>query len=330
MEWPRTTLASKAGVRPGYGLGIFSTITLPYPVLGHNGGIDGFLSVYGYSPSRDVGYVVLINSTHAPAAVTRLSSLALRYLKRDLEPPARPSVPTPADDLRRHEGYYRDSSPRNALLRGVQFLRDGRSVRLEGDHLVLTPDFGPRVPLVAVNPGVFRREGDLDATLAFTTDGEGVPVLTGPGIYAERSARWPVTAVRGALLVAAVTIVLAPIVAVGRWLRLRRRGDRPSSFTGLGVVWLAGAVALAGGIAVMGGAGPAELGGVTPRSVTLYAATLGYPVLTAIAVVGTMWGLRRPPRRWYAAFAVMVALAHAGVTAYLAWSGWLAFRSWTY
>ena len=235
-----------------------------------------------------------------------------------------------ADDLRHHEGYYRDSSPRNALLRGVQFLRDGRAVRLEGDHLVLTPDFGPRVPLVAVNPGVFRREGDLDATLAFTTDGEGVPVLTGPGIYAERSARWPVTAVRGALLVAAVMIVLAPIVAAGRWLRLRRRGDRTSSFTGLGVVWLAGAVALAGGTAVMGGAGPAELGGVTPRSATLYAATLAYPVLTAIAVVGTLWGLRRPPRRWYAAFAVMVALAHAGVTAYLAWFGWLAFRSWTY
>ena len=44
MEWPRTTLASTSGVRAGYGLGIFSTITLPYPVLGHNGGIDGFLS----------------------------------------------------------------------------------------------------------------------------------------------------------------------------------------------------------------------------------------------------------------------------------------------
>ena len=68
-----------------------STITLPYHVLGHNGGIDGFLSTYGYSPTRDVGYVVLINSTHAPQVLTRLSSLAIRYLKRDVEPPPKPS-----------------------------------------------------------------------------------------------------------------------------------------------------------------------------------------------------------------------------------------------
>ena len=50
MEWPRTTAASTAGVRAGYGLGIYSTIDLPYHVLGHQGGIDGFLSAYGYSP----------------------------------------------------------------------------------------------------------------------------------------------------------------------------------------------------------------------------------------------------------------------------------------
>ena len=132
MEWPRTTLASTAGVRSGYGLGIFSTITLPYHVLGHNGGIDGFLSAYGYSPSRDVGYVVLLNSTHAPAALTRLTSLAIRYLKREVEPPPKPTLAATRDELQQFAGYYRDTSPRNAILAGVQFLRDGRTDRRRG------------------------------------------------------------------------------------------------------------------------------------------------------------------------------------------------------
>jgi CubicO group peptidase (beta-lactamase class C family) len=330
MEWPRTTLASQAGVRAGYGLGIFSTTSFPYHVLGHNGGIDGFLSAYGYSPSRDVGYVVLVNSTHAPAAVARLSSLALRYLKRDVEPPPKPSVPATTDELRRYEGYYRDSSPRNALLRGVQFFRDGRTVRLDGDALVLTPDFGPPSRLIGVNPGLFRREGDLDATLAFTEDIEGRPVLAGPGLYAERRSRWPVVAMRAVLLAAAIVGLLAPLVALARWVVLRRRGQRAPAFGGLGALWFLAAAAIASAAMLMGAAGPAELGGVTRLSAGLFAATLAYPVLVGGTVLGTAWGLRHAPRRWYAAWSVLVVAAHLTVTGYLWWWGWLAFRSWAY
>ena len=174
MEWPRTTLASRAGVRSGYGLGIGSTITLPYHVLGHNGGIDGFLSAYGYSPSRDVGYVVLLNSTHSPAALTRLTSLAIRYLKREVEPPPKPTLAATRDELQqlcrllsRHQPAERDPG------RGAVPPRwpDARS--LEGDRLVLTPDFGPSTPLVPVKPGLFRREREIDASLAFTDHEDG-------------------------------------------------------------------------------------------------------------------------------------------------------------
>ena len=138
-RWP-----ARAGVRSGYGLGIVSTITLPYHVLGHNGGIDGFLSAYGYSPSRDVGYVVLINSTHAPAALTRLTvagdplsearrraaaeAVACGHARRTAAV-TRATTATPARGTR--------SWP------ALQFLRDGRTIgALEGDQLVLTPDFG--------------------------------------------------------------------------------------------------------------------------------------------------------------------------------------------
>ena len=73
-RWRRGRRAGR--LRPGH----LQHDHLPYHVLGHNGGIDGFLSAYGYSPSRDVGYVVLMNSTHAPdgadAAVVAGDSLS--------------------------------------------------------------------------------------------------------------------------------------------------------------------------------------------------------------------------------------------------------------
>jgi CubicO group peptidase (beta-lactamase class C family) len=63
MEQPRTTLAAEAGLRNGYGSGIATLLNLPYPMLGHGGGIEGFLSSYAYSPARDIGYVILLNSS---------------------------------------------------------------------------------------------------------------------------------------------------------------------------------------------------------------------------------------------------------------------------
>ena len=66
MEHPRTTLASKAGLRTGYGSGIASSHVDGFPMLGHGGGIDGFVSSMAYSTSRDAGYVVLLNSHATP------------------------------------------------------------------------------------------------------------------------------------------------------------------------------------------------------------------------------------------------------------------------
>ena len=329
MEWPRTTLASQAGVRSGYGMGISSTVTLPYHVLGHNGGIDGFLSAYGYSPSRDVGFVVLINSTHAPDALTRLSSLAIRYLKRDVEPPPKPVLAVAPEQLRQYEGYYRELSPRNEILKPVRFLTAGHTVRLDGDHLVLAADFGRAQSLIAVEDGVFRRDAELDATLAFTSDEVGRPVLTGPGFYAEQAAGWPVTLLRAGVGISVVLAVVAPLVALGRWVRGRRRGIAPAGFAGLGWVWWA-AAAMLGLAAWAVGSDVTALATATLRSQALYGATLAYPLTAAAASLGAAWGWVRGPRRAYAVLAALTALAHTGLTTYIAWWGLIGFRSWTY
>ena len=143
MEHPRTTLASYAGLRSGYGSGIASTSVEGFPMLGHGGGIEGFASLYGYSTSRDVGYVVLLNSTHSPEAMRRIAQLAVRYLKADVEPP-----PKPTGDGR---GRHACDSTRATTTTPTRATRRSRSsngccraerLRVNGDRLEATPVFG--------------------------------------------------------------------------------------------------------------------------------------------------------------------------------------------
>ena len=102
------------------------------------------------------------------------------------------------------------------------------------------------------------------------------------------------------------------------------------AFAGLGLIWLAAAATSSATFWVARGAGPIELGGVSWQSATVFAGTLAYPALVTLGVLGTLWGYRHAPRRWYAAWSGLVAVAHVAITAYLGWSGWLAFRSWLY
>ena len=327
MEWPRTTAASVAGVRAGYGLGIYSTLDLPYHVLGHQGGIDGFLSAYGYSPSRDVGFVVLLNGTYAPEALTRLSSLAIRYLKHDVAATPAETMAVDAESLRRFEGYYHDANPRNAVLEAVEFPTGGRRVRVEDGRLVMTPIFGQAAPLVPVNDALFRREHELTASMAFTTV-DGGPVLAGPDVYAEKRARWPIEALRLGLVLALIGVAVAPLVAVRHaW---RHRG-RVGSGTGvLVVVWT---LALGALLTIAWSASTAavtELAVPGGRALGMFAASVVHPLLAFALLPLTARAWTRGLRGGFAMFAMMVALAHSGLAAYLGWWGLVAFRSWTY
>lgn len=330
MEWPRTTVASAAGVRAGYGMGIYSTTDLPYHVLGHNGGVDGFLSAYGYSPSRDVGFVVLLNATHAPEALTRLSTLALRYLKRDVEPPAKESMRVPAEALARFSGYYHRASPRQQVLQAFAYPIGGLTVTVDGDHLVMTPTLGAAQPLVAVNDGLFRMANELTASLAFTT-ADGDLVLAGAGVYAERRARWPFDLLRVGLVAALVLVMMAPAAAVIAAFRRRGRPMPPDkSPGGLAVLWAlaAGVLAL---VAWTGGTAKiVDLAEPTLRSWTIFLGTAAYPAAAVLMAGITMRAGRRGLASLSGWFAIAVVLAHAGLSIYLGWWHLIGFRSWVY
>ena len=329
MEWPRTTVAATAGVRAGYGLGIASTIDLPFHVLGHQGGIDGFLSAYGYSPSRDVGFVVLLNATHAPEALERLSALALRYLKRDVEAPAHESMTVPTATLARLAGYYHRASPRHQVLQALEYPFGGLAVTLDGDHLVMTPTLDAGLPLVPVNDGLFRLARELTASLAFTTvDGE--LVLAGAGIYAERRSRWPLDLLRVGLAMALALVVVAPLAGVGA--AIWRRGWRAPVRGGRGLVALwtlaAGVIALVAWAA--GTANTVDLAEPTLRSWAVFGGTAAYPAVAVLVAGVTARVWRHGAALRSSGFALAVMLAHAALSIYLAWWNLIGFRSWVY
>ncbi len=329
MERSRTTLASQAGLRNGYGSGIAHMLSFPYPMLGHGGGIDGFLSSYAYSPARDVGFVVLLNSTASPAAISRISSLAVRYLKRGVEPPAKPRANVPDDTLRRHEGYYHEATSRNQLSAFLEWLTAGRTIRLEGSTLYADPVFGSPRALVPVSDTLFRLGEEVDATRVFTVDAGGNAVFTGGmGLYAERVPRWIVEIVRWPVLMSAL-VMLTPVVALLGWLAYARRA-RPRGFWGLKALLVLVPLASVAPVAALWAIHMRQWGTLNWATALAFVGTIALPVL-GVAVLANTWGARRRGAgRWLVGYSGLVAVAALIVSGYLGYWGTLGLRLWTY
>ena len=330
MESPRTTLAAAAGLRNGYGSGVFTRLDLPYKMLGHDGGIDGFVSSYAYSPSRDIGYVVLLNSTgpRAGEAMRRLSRMAVSYLKRDVMPPQKPAAAVDASTLDQYVGFYQDANPRNQFAWPVQSLLAGRSIVREGDRLVVEPVFGERVPLIAVSSTTFRLESELDASRVFTADADGHMVMAGTQTYAVRVPRWRLELIRvpvfAALLVVASVFVVATV-----WLVRLRRAE-PRGFWELKVALLLCPLAVLVPLVALRLTPMMEWGTLNVGTVAVFVSTLALPVLALVVGFFTLAAARERASRLLATYAALVGLAMAGLSLYLSSHELLGIRLWNY
>ena len=328
MEHPRTTAAWFAGLRHGYGSGIAYREVEGFPMLGHGGGIEGFRSVYAYSTSRDAGYVVLLNSTHAPEAMRRIEKLAVRYLKADIEPPPKPVAAVAAPVLQKYEGYYHDASPRNQAFAFIEWLRSGRTVSVKGDRLEVKPAFGPAITLIPVADALFRTEQQVDASVAFAENDAGAMIMTGASSYAERHPRWRIESVRWAVIVGAA-IVLTPALLMLIWVGHARRAE-PAGFWWLKVFLLLCALGLILPAIGLINVRDYELG---TRNLWTGAMFAGSVLLPAAAIVSFLFALdawRNGAGPWLRSYALFVSIAALIVSGYLSAWGMLAFRPWSF
>ena len=332
MEHPRTTLASKAGLLTGYGTGLASSFVAGFPMLGHNGGIEGFISSFAYSTSRDVGFAIMLNSTHSGDAMRRISQLAVRYLKSDVEPPPKPEADIPDSMLRQYQGYYHQANPRNQALAFIEWLLAGQRIAVDGKRLQVTPVFGKPVALVPVSNNLFRFEADPEPTRVFTVNESGTMVLTGGFFHAERQSRWRVESVRWPVLISAA-IVVTPLLMLIPWLILglsRRDTPRAGGFWWL-KVWLACcALGLLFPFAAVVSVPQAELGERNLWTAAIFAGSVLLPAAAVLSFMFTVDAFLSHAGRWLKGYALLVSIAALIVSGYLSAFGMLAFRPWAY
>ena len=348
MEHPTTSLASRAGLHSGYGTGLFNSFVDGFPMLGHNGGIDGFISSFAYSTSRDVGYVVLLNATHSGEAMRRISQLAIRYLKADVEPPPKMAADVPDTILRDYEGYYHQANPRNQAFAFIEWLLGGQTIAVDGKGLRATPVFGRPASLIPVANNLFRLDADPEPTRVFATDDAGTMVLTGGSLYAERKPRWRIESVRWPVLVS-TGLAFTPLVAMIPWIvmslarrRVRRsaereggsaqrEGGRPEpGFWWLRFWLLLCSVALALPVIAVMNAGAAQLGTRNIWTAAIFAGSILFPAAAILSFLFTIDAVMSGAGKWLRAYALMVSLAALIVSGYLSAWGMLAFRPWSY
>ena len=326
MEHPRTTVASAAGLQAGYGSAFGSMFIDGFPLLGHSGGIEGFVSLFAYSTARDAGFVVLLNARHSPEAAERISRLAVRYLKADVEPPAKPTAQVSDEILRQYEGYYHSANSRNQWSTFITWLRSGRTVTAAGDRLLAKQVFGPTEPLIPVSDNLFRLEADPEPTLVFTRQ-DGDMVLTGAG-YAVRRPRWEVEIIRWPVLTSSALLV-TPLLLLIPWLVHARRAEP------FGFWWLKSWLLLLGAIgcgaaAVIAFGEPRMMGTRDMLTTAIFVGSIALPAAAIMSFLFTIDAWRNGAGRWLRAYALTISIAALIVSAYLSSWGMIGFRPWSY
>jgi len=171
-----------------YGLGNHGDVSERAPLRGHNGGLDGFLSTYGYLPDQGVGFVVLINSTRPGRALSEIRHLVVEYLLAGTQLPPPPRADVPEDELRRWAGTYHGASPRHQLFAFLDRTLPGVELFVDGGRLCVrqVPGGGPPVALVPLGGDRFRAPLASGSHLHFGRDREGRRVLSaGSGYFVE-------------------------------------------------------------------------------------------------------------------------------------------------
>lgn len=172
MENPQTTLAARAGLTFGYGLGNYHATHRGFVFHGHGGDADGYLCHFGYNRELDRGYFLLINAFRN-ASLRRLKAEVLDFLVGARKADYRPGQPQPESALIKLSGRYRSATRRFAgqapSTLEVRYTQ-GRLVLVRGDR---------RQHLIPLGNGLFRRGFEPVATTAFVEE-DGTLFLHGP------------------------------------------------------------------------------------------------------------------------------------------------------
>jgi CubicO group peptidase (beta-lactamase class C family) len=336
METPETSLAARAGLKDGYGLGNYEDEKEPLTQHGHDGGIDGFLSRYAYVPEAGVGYFFSINDFSMrgkdEAPMDEIAHVLYAYMTRDATAHQEPAAKLPPG-ASEWTGYYQPAAPRQQKLLYLDLLLGGRFVSLRDGRLYLRSVFGTPSALIPVGGNQFRAEESEDATAIFTSDGNGKTVMVVsmppeigiPDYFVKTSALWPMT--RLVLVLGAIAAMLSSIAFAIIWIP---RGIFAGKVEHLAVriLPLLATISIVAAFAMTLTSEPIYLARMGLASLTYFIGTIAFAIFSVIGLVLTLSTSRSPIHTGIRIHSLLVAMACVGLTSYLAYWGQLGMRFW--
>lgn len=332
METPRTTSASRQGLRLGYGLANYTEVAGGVVTHGHDGGIDGFLSSYRYMPEQDWGYVVLLNSTGSGEALENINRLAIEFLSKDYPKPYKPVAALTPAELQSFAGFYAQRAPRSQMLAFLDDLAGGIRIRAVGGHLTHSSMFGKPEPMLPAGKNLFRADKDPEATTLFFTDEAGRIAFTSMGddavSYAVRiNPIWPYT--RVALLVVCAVVMLSSVPFALIWLARKLIGKMKGlQHLSVRVVPLLAVLSLAVIPFCFNALYGSAIGTANILTIGIYMATILFALLS---LLGLVLALRVPKAEIHPGVRIhslMVSLACCIIVLFFASWGLIGLRLW--
>lgn len=339
FERPETALSAEQGLQMmGFGPGSFKSLGEGFVFAGHDGGIDGFLSSYGYLPEHGLGYFCSINSPNGQA-FTEILRLTRGYLTRDLEKTALPEAVTlPPEELAQYTGYYETYTPRMEVSRFLEVILGLTRLEQEEGNLYIRPLLGGSNELVPVGEGQFRGPEDPVATTVFIPKEDGGWFFQGYGgpvsVNLRSISPW-IYWLRLGLTVGSSLLMASSLLFALVWVPLKLFGklkeDKylslrilpmlpPLTFLGIALLLI---------LSTATGGNPMEMfGNLTVWSIGLFLLTLvfGFTSLAALVQSIRAWRWEVSTPLWV--YSLLVSLANMTVTLFLGYWGIIGFRIW--
>ncbi|WP_324670959.1 serine hydrolase [Hymenobacter sp. GOD-10R] len=215
METVHSTLASRLGMRTGYGFGNH-TSPLPHNLIfhGHRGAVVGFNAAFQYSRKLGVGYALAVNGGFNGA---RIEQLVAEYVTRNAPAPTLPAVvPLASEAVAPYLGFYQPSNPIQQRFAFLERLLGGAQLAQAGNALVLTRGRGRLDTLVQMSSSLFRNPQQASPVVTLGTDAEGVKtIILEDGAYYQQASLASLRLQQGLLLLGASALLGA--VLAGIW-----------------------------------------------------------------------------------------------------------------
>lgn len=338
FETPETALSARKGLQMGYGPGSFKTPREGFVFVGHDGGIDGFISSFGYLPQEGLGYFCSINSANG-LAIGEIIDLIQGYLTRDLDRPSPPQgVELAPEEMDRYTGYYETFTPRMELSRFLEVIL-GLTRLVEGEgKLYIQPLMGGAKELVPLGDGFFRGSEEPVATTVFIQEEGEEMILQGYGGPASVNLRslspWKYWLRLGLTTFSFLMMGVSLLYALA-WVPLallkKRDMHKHISLRLLPVLPALTFLALALLLilsTLVGGDPIQQFGNITIWSGGIFILTLLFGLTSLAGLIQAIraWGWQVSNSLWF--YSLLVSLGNMTATLFLAYWGVIGFRIW--